>query len=72
MLLAQSINPSAPAMFHAPFSPYAWAYKPPKGGAGVRFAETRLSDSDLICQNDCQGLKDMERVLLRVMGLDAA
>ena len=75
MLLARSINPSAPAMFHAPLSPRARAYKPPKGGAetidttpkklewnltpylcaGVRFAETRLSD--LICQNDCQALE---------------
>ena len=33
MLLALSINPSAPAKFHAPFSPHTWAYKPPKGGA---------------------------------------
>ena len=108
MLLAQSINPSAPALFHAPLSPRARAYKPPKGvtstskshiiyhhinmtddtlystvspqkgspplaetidttpkklewnltphlRAGVRFAETRLSD--LICQNDCQALE---------------
>ncbi|KAF8801872.1 acyltransferase ChoActase/COT/CPT [Phlegmacium glaucopus] len=81
MLLARTINPSAPTLFHAPLSPHARAYKPPKGGAkppspietidttpkklewnltphlraGVRFAETRLSD--LICQNDCQALE---------------
>ncbi|TFK32615.1 acyltransferase ChoActase/COT/CPT [Crucibulum laeve] len=81
MLLAKSINPSAPTLFHAPLSPYAKAYKPPRGQkpptpplervdttpkklewklspelrAGVRFAETRISD--LICQNDCQALE---------------
>ncbi|CAA7260966.1 unnamed protein product [Cyclocybe aegerita] len=81
MLLARSINPSAPTLFHAPLSPHARAYKPPRGHgkppsptekidttpkklewnltpslrAGVRFAETRISD--LICQNDCQALE---------------
>ncbi|KAI0744305.1 acyltransferase ChoActase/COT/CPT [Daedaleopsis nitida] len=81
MLLARSINPSAPTLFHAPLSPYARSYKPPRGQspacppsyaidtapkklewalypelrAGIRFAETRLSD--LICQNDCQALE---------------
>ncbi|KAF8172114.1 acyltransferase ChoActase/COT/CPT [Pholiota molesta] len=81
MLLARSINPSAPTLFHAPLSPHARAYKIPRGQtkpptpiekidttpkklewnltpelrAGVRFAETRLSD--LICQNDCQALE---------------
>ncbi|KAF9481337.1 acyltransferase ChoActase/COT/CPT [Pholiota conissans] len=81
MLLAKSINPSAPTLFHAPLSPYAKAYKVPRGHtkppspiekidttpkklewnltpelrAGVRFAETRISD--LICQNDCQALE---------------
>ena len=89
MLLARSINPSAPTLFHAPLSPFAKSYKPPKGSAktngvngnhqsngavkfntaakklewelvpelraGIRFAETRLSD--LICQNDCQALE---------------
>ncbi|KDR82095.1 hypothetical protein GALMADRAFT_240586 [Galerina marginata CBS 339.88] len=82
MLLARSINPSAPTLFHAPLSPHARAYKPPRGAshsptpnpdkidttpkklewnltpelrAGVRFAETRISD--LICQNDCQALE---------------
>jgi len=30
MLLARSINPSAPTLFHAPLSPYAKSYKPPK------------------------------------------
>ena len=84
MLLAHSINPSAPTLFHAPLSPHARAYKPPRSHtndivslaatekidttpkklewnltpelrAGVRFAETRLSD--LICQNDCQALE---------------
>lgn len=83
MLLARSINPSAPTLFHAPLSPYARSYKAPRGTpstphpippciidtspkklewtlypelrAGIRFAETRLSD--LICQNDCQALE---------------
>ena len=31
MLLARSINPSAPTLFHAPLSPYAKTYKPPRG-----------------------------------------
>ncbi|KAF6758607.1 carnitine acetyl transferase [Ephemerocybe angulata] len=85
MLMARSINPSAPTLFHAKLSPYAKSYKPPRNAgtsgnvpkkleysidttpkklewklipelrAGVRFAETRLSD--LICQNDCQALE---------------
>ncbi|KAH9948648.1 acyltransferase ChoActase/COT/CPT [Amylocystis lapponica] len=82
MLLARSINPSAPTLFHASLSPFARAYKPPRNAtgippspaylidttpkklewtlypelrAGIRFAETRLSD--LICQNDCQALE---------------
>ena len=84
MLLARSINPSAPTLFNAPLSPYARSYKPPRSHshnyipqappylidtapkklewqlypelrAGIRFAETRLSD--LICQNDCQALE---------------
>ncbi|KZT65330.1 acyltransferase ChoActase/COT/CPT [Daedalea quercina L-15889] len=33
MLLARSINPSAPTLFHAPLSPYAKSYKPPRGAA---------------------------------------
>ena len=33
MLLARSINPSAPTLFHAPLSPYAKSYKPPKGAS---------------------------------------
>ena len=83
MLLARSINPTAPTMFKAKLSPYAKSYKalrgatgvaPPTPGyridpapkklewvltpglrAGIRYAETRLSD--LICQNDCQALE---------------
>ncbi|KAG7086322.1 hypothetical protein E1B28_002285 [Marasmius oreades] len=31
MLLARSINPSAPTLFHASLSPYAKSYKPAKG-----------------------------------------
>lgn len=31
MLLARSINPSAPTLFHAPLSPHAKAYKPARG-----------------------------------------
>ena len=30
MLLARSINPSAPTLFHAGLSPYAKSYKPPR------------------------------------------
>ncbi|KAG1758185.1 carnitine acetyl transferase [Suillus occidentalis] len=33
MLLARSINPSAPTLFHAPLSPHAKSYKPPKSTA---------------------------------------
>ena len=33
MLLARAINPSAPTLFHAPLSPYAKSYKPPRGTA---------------------------------------
>ena len=86
MLLARSINPSAPVLFHAPLSPYSRSYRSskhkkvgngsgnghspvpldttpkklewtlgPELRAGIRFAETRLSD--LICQNDCQALE---------------
>lgn len=77
MLLARSINPTAPTLFHAKPSVYSRGSKekPPAGPrphfstapkklewslspdmrAGVRFAETRLSD--LICQNDCQALE---------------
>jgi carnitine O-acetyltransferase len=31
MLLARSINPSAPTLFHASLSPYAKSYKRPRG-----------------------------------------
>ncbi|TFK53149.1 acyltransferase ChoActase/COT/CPT [Heliocybe sulcata] len=82
MLLARSINPSAPTLFHAQLSPHSKSYKVPKNTgkpptpppdiidttpkklewklspelrAGIRFAETRLSD--LICQNDCQAME---------------
>lgn len=34
MLLAHSINPSAPTLFHAPLSPHAKSYKPPKVNPG--------------------------------------
>ena len=34
MLLARSINPSAPTLFHAPLSPHAKSYKPPKAYSG--------------------------------------
>ncbi|KAF9222802.1 carnitine acetyl transferase [Gyrodon lividus] len=34
MLLARSINSSAPTLFHAPLSPYAKSYKPPKSIPG--------------------------------------
>jgi carnitine O-acetyltransferase len=72
MLLARSINPSAPTLFHSPaikphtrLSSHAthvapkkleWALESaPELRAGIRFAETRLSD--LICQNDCAALE---------------
>lgn len=67
MLLARSINPSAPTLFHVPLiKPSArslhsahiapkkleWTFEStPELRVGIRFAETRLSD--LICQNDC-------------------
>ncbi|KAF8162700.1 acyltransferase ChoActase/COT/CPT [Crassisporium funariophilum] len=36
MLLARSINPSAPTLFHAPLSPHARAYKPPRGATAQK------------------------------------
>ncbi|KAJ7574062.1 acyltransferase ChoActase/COT/CPT [Mycena floridula] len=35
MLLAKSINPSAPTLFHASLSPFAKSYKPPRGSSNV-------------------------------------
>ncbi|KAF8650062.1 hypothetical protein AX16_005426 [Volvariella volvacea WC 439] len=35
MLLARSINPSAPTLFRAPLSPYAKSYKPPRSSPGA-------------------------------------
>src|SRR5689334_7141277 len=35
MLLARSINPSAPTLFHSTLSPYAKSYKPPRGKASA-------------------------------------
>lgn len=35
MLMARSINPSAPTMFHAKLSPHAKSYKPPRGSNGT-------------------------------------
>ena len=71
MLLARSINPCAPTLFHletvkpstrvshtAQAAPkkLEWAIEnSPELRAGIRFAETRLSD--LICQNDCAALE---------------
>ena len=52
MLLARSINPSAPAMFHAPLSPRARAYKPPKGGASKFHIPFFLKNNALIVNND--------------------
>ncbi|KAH0826289.1 hypothetical protein J3R83DRAFT_5766 [Lanmaoa asiatica] len=37
MLLARSINPSAPTLFHAPLSPHAKSYKPPKASNPARY-----------------------------------
>jgi hypothetical protein len=42
MLLARSINPSAPTLFHAPLSPHAKSYKPP------RSAKSSAPPTDLI------------------------
>jgi carnitine O-acetyltransferase len=71
MLLARSINPCAPTLFHlesvksstrvlsaihAAPKKLEWAIEnTPELRAGIRFAETRLSD--LICQNDCEALE---------------
>ncbi|EJD46993.1 acyltransferase ChoActase/COT/CPT [Auricularia subglabra TFB-10046 SS5] len=40
MLLARSINPSAPTMFSAPLSPQAKSYKPPRGQVNGRNKDT--------------------------------
>lgn len=40
MLLARAINPSAPTLFHAPLSPHAQSYKPPRSAkAPIAHAE---------------------------------
>ncbi|TFY61886.1 hypothetical protein EVJ58_g4233 [Rhodofomes roseus] len=44
MLLARSINPSAPTLFHAPLSPYAKSYKPPAQRARARRREADPAD----------------------------
>ena len=42
MLLARSINPSAPTMFSAPLSPHAKSYKPPRGQTNGVHKDTRI------------------------------
>lgn len=43
MLLARSINPSAPTLFHAPLSPHSKSYKPPKLAPNVHGTESSIS-----------------------------
>lgn len=45
MLLARSINPSAPTLFHASLSPHAKSYKPPKSIANGKLPITSQSFS---------------------------
>ncbi|KAH7098270.1 acyltransferase ChoActase/COT/CPT [Auriculariales sp. MPI-PUGE-AT-0066] len=45
MLLARSINPSAPTMFSAPLSPLARSYKPPRGTTGSPGRKTEPADT---------------------------
>ncbi|KAI6114103.1 carnitine acetyl transferase [Pisolithus sp. B1] len=45
MLLARSINPSAPTLFHAPLSPHAKSYKPPKLATEGKHASTNHTPS---------------------------
>ncbi|KIJ59628.1 hypothetical protein HYDPIDRAFT_140391 [Hydnomerulius pinastri MD-312] len=45
MLLARSINPSAPTLFHAPLSPYAKSYKPPKSVPGKHVNASSISST---------------------------
>ncbi|EIW74513.1 carnitine acetyl transferase [Coniophora puteana RWD-64-598 SS2] len=40
MLLARSINPSAPTLFHAPLSPHSKSYKPPKSSGKASHANS--------------------------------
>jgi carnitine O-acetyltransferase len=44
MLLARSINPSAPTLFHAPLSPHAKSYKPPRS-ANAPVASASIIDT---------------------------
>lgn len=49
MLLARSINPSAPTLFHAPLSPHAKSFKPPgvnPGGHAVCSVNSALDKYD--------------------------
>ncbi|KAI0294234.1 acyltransferase ChoActase/COT/CPT [Multifurca ochricompacta] len=56
MLLARSINPRSSHAAHAAPKKLEWTLEEtPELRAGIRFAETRLSD--LICQNDCAALE---------------
>ncbi|KIK90875.1 hypothetical protein PAXRUDRAFT_831305 [Paxillus rubicundulus Ve08.2h10] len=50
MLLARSINSSAPTLFHAPLSPYAKSYKPSKSTPGKH--GNTLSTSSAISASD--------------------
>jgi len=43
MLLARSINPSAPTLFHAPLSPHSKSYKPPKSAPNGHGIKSSLS-----------------------------
>lgn len=45
MLLARSINPSAPTLFHASLSPHAKSYRPPKSIAGGKMPTSSQSFS---------------------------
>ncbi|KAG2094434.1 carnitine acetyl transferase [Suillus discolor] len=45
MLLARSINPSAPTLFHASLSPHAKSYRPPKSIAGAKLPTSSQSFS---------------------------
>ena len=45
MLLARSINPSAPTLFDAPLSSHAKSYKPPKTAPGRHGHSCILRDS---------------------------
>ena len=58
MLLARSINPSAPQLFHATLSPHAKSYRPPKAKPGRQSHVSSISSaSSVVVKHDTSPAK---------------